>query len=197
MTIAHRLRIIHPRMPFGTRRTVLFGGLVVAGLIVLWVAFAPLAGGPNEGDGGMLGWTAPTLAIDDAPPPALDGTSVDLDELRGGIVWINFWTTSCVPCRTEMPAMQDVADRYGERGLTVVGVNVGEGADSVREFVDELGVRYAIVLDLDSSIFNRYSPVFGVPRHYFVGRDGTIVAVRIGELKPDDMEPLVEELLAD
>ena len=66
----------------------------------------------------------------------------------------------------------------------------------MREFVDELGVTYPIVLDFDSAIFTRYSPLFGVPRHYFVGRDGTIVAARIGELRPAEMEPLVIELLA-
>jgi hypothetical protein len=50
-------------------------------------------------------------------------------------------------------------------------------------------------MDFDSSIFSRYSPMFGVTRHYFVGRDGKIVAARIGELKPEEMGPLVDELL--
>lgn len=79
----------------------------------------------------------------------------------------------------------------------MVGIDVGEGADSVRDFIEELGVTYPIVLDFDSTIFNRYSPLFGVPRHYFVGRGGTIVSTRIGELRPAEMEPLVLELLAD
>lgn len=65
----------------------------------------------------------------------------------------------------------------------------------MQAFVDELGVRYPIVLDMNSTIFNRYSPLYGVPRHYFVGHDGTIAAARIGELRPDEMEPLVRELL--
>lgn len=164
-------------------------------LILLVAAFLPLGAAPGDAEGGLLGTAAPSLDVDDAPPPTLNGATIDLDAMRGEIVWLNFWTTSCVPCRTEMPAMQELADRYRAQGLTVVGINVGEGADSVREFVDELGVTYPIVLDFDSSIFSRYSPLFGVPRHYFVGRDGTIVAARIGELTPDEMEPLVRELL--
>ena len=93
--------------------------------------------------------------------------------------------------------MQRLAEAYAEEGLTVVGIDVGEGAESVRAFVEGLGVSYPIVLDVESGIFNRYSPIFGVPRHYFVGRDGTIVSARIGELRPDEMEPLVVELLRD
>ena len=177
-----------------SRRLLLILGLI-AGVAAALVALAPLGGPGSGGSGGLIGRQAPSLRIDGEPPPMLEGAPVDLEGMRGRVVWLNFWTTSCVPCRTEMPAMQRLAAEYADDGLTVVGIDVGEGADSVREFVDELGVSYPIVLDFDSAIFNRYSPVFGVPRHYFVGRDGTIVAARIGELRPDEMEPLVVELL--
>ena len=163
-----------------------------AGLVAL-LSLRPL-GGP-AGDGGLIGRDAPSLRIDGGPPPMLGATPVDLESMRGRVVWLNFWTTSCVPCRTEMPAMQQLADDYADDGLTVVGIDVGDGAESVQAVVDQLGIRYPIVLDFDSTVFNRYSPLFGVPRHYFVGRDGTIVAARIGELRPEEMEPLVTELL--
>lgn len=178
-----------------TRRASFLAAAAVAILAIAVVALLPLGRTPGSSEGGLVGAEAPPLSIDAGPPPTLDGQSVDLADLRGRVVWLNFWTTSCVPCRTEMPAMQQLAERYADDGLTVVGIDVGEGTDSVREFVDELGVTYPIVLDFDSSIFNRYSPLFGVPRHYFVGRDGTIVAARIGELRPDEMEPLVQDLL--
>lgn len=185
--------MVEPAM-LRSRRLLLILGLVV-GVAVALVALAPMGGPGSGGSGGLIGRQAPSLRIGGEPPPTLEGPAVDLEDLRGRVVWLNFWTTSCVPCRTEMPAMQRLAEEYADDGLTVVGIDVGEGADSVREFVDELGVRYPIVLDFDSAIFNRYSPLFGVPRHYFVGRDGTIVAARIGELRPDEMEPLVVELL--
>jgi len=178
------------------RRTLLLVAIPLAALAALAVAFLPLAR-PADDEGGLIGAHAPTLAVDNAPPPTLNGETIDLDHLRGQVVWLNFWTTACVPCRTEMPAMQKLADRHADEGLRVVGIDVGEGSDSVRAFVDELGVSYPIVLDYNSAIFNRYSPLFGVPRHFFVGRDGTIVAARIGELRPDEMEPLVRRLLAE
>lgn len=179
------------------QRHVLIGALAVGALVILAVAFLPLGGEREGAQGGLIGSTAPSLALDGAPPPTLNGETIDLAELRGQVVWVNFWTTSCVPCRTEMPAMQEIADRFADRGLRIVGVDVGEGTDSVREFVDELGVTYPIVMDFDSTIFSRYSPLFGVPRHYFVGRDGRIVGARIGELRPEEMEPLVEQLLGN
>jgi thiol-disulfide isomerase/thioredoxin len=179
-----------------SRRLLLLLALVAGAALVALLALRPLGGpAPAEG-GGLIGRDAPSLRIDGVPPPTLEGAPVDLESLRGRVVWLNFWTTSCVPCRTEMPPMQRLAEDYADDGLTVIGIDVGEGANSVQAFVDELGVRYPIVLDVDSTIFNRYSPLFGVPRHYFVGRDGTIVAARIGELRPDEMEPLITELLA-
>ena len=178
-----------------SRRLLLVLTVAVLAIAAAILAFAPL-GSPGQSDGaGLVGRAAPSLELDGRPPPTLDGQVIELDALRGQVVWLNFWTTTCVPCRTEMPAMQRLADRYRDEGLTVVGIDVGEGRESVGAFVEELAVRYPIVLDLDSTIFNRYSPLFGVPRHYFVGRDGTIAAARIGELRPDEMEPLVRELL--
>lgn len=180
-----------------SRRLLVVLGLAAGAALVGLLALRPLGGSGPDQAGGLIGREAPSLNIDGRPPPVLEGALVDLANLRGRVVWLNFWTTSCVPCRTEMPAMQGLAEKYADDGLVVVGIDVGEGADSVKAFVDDLGVRYPIVLDFDSTIFNRYSPLFGVPRHYFVGRDGTIVAARIGELRPEEMEPLITELLAE
>lgn len=143
------------------------GALAVTTVILL--ALLPVSRPGPARSGGLIGRDAPSLRIDGEPPPVLGGAPIDLERLRGRIVWLNFWTTSCVPCRTEMPAMQRLAEAHAGDGLVVVGINVGDGHESVRAFVDELGVRYSIVLDLDSTIFSRYSPLFGVPRHYSWG----------------------------
>lgn len=169
----------------------------VAATAVVVLALLPMSRPGASGSGGLIGREAPSLRTDGELPLVLEGPPIDLDRLRGQVVWLNFWTTSCVPCRTEMPAMQRLAARYAGDGLVIVGINVGDGPDSVRAFVDELGVRFPIVLDVDSAIFSRYSPLFGVPRHYFVGRDGRVVAARIGELQPAEMEPLLQELMGE
>ena len=57
----------------------------------------------------------------------------------GRLVWVNFWATSCEPCRTEMPAMQRLAEAYPDE-LLILGVDWGEGRDAVADFVDRYGV---------------------------------------------------------
>lgn len=104
-----------------SRRLVVVLATAVLAIAIAVVAFVPL-GSPGRPDtGGIVGGAAPSLEIDGRPSPTLDGRVIDLQVLRGQVVWLNFWTTTCVPCRTEMPAMQRLADRYQDEGLTVVG----------------------------------------------------------------------------
>ena len=61
-------------------------------------------------------------------------------------MWVNFWATSCEPCRTEMPAMQRLAEAYPDE-LLILGVDWGEGADIVTDFVARYRIDYPILLD--------------------------------------------------
>jgi cytochrome c biogenesis protein CcmG/thiol:disulfide interchange protein DsbE len=109
-------------------------------------------------------------------------------------VWINFWATWCPPCRTEMPMMQRLADAYGDR-LLILGVDFGEEPAAVRQFVDRYGIGYPILLDPTLETFYRWSPQFGLPRHYFLDARGTVVREIAGELPPEQMVALLDELL--
>ena len=113
----------------------------------------------------------------------------------GRITWVNFWATSCEPCRTEMPAMQRLAEAYADR-LLVLGVNWGEGAGSVAGFVDRYGVDYPILLDPALDNYYRWAGHRGLPRHYFIGPEGTVLREVIGPLDPARMVAILEELLA-
>ena len=168
------------------------GAVLVALLVV------PLAEAPSATAGGTVaGSRAPDLSATD-----LDGRRWTLGDAiaRGNtrdgadLIWINFWATWCPPCRTEMPAMQALAERYGDR-LLIVGVNAGEERASVVEFVDRYEIGYPILLDSSFENLYRWSPQFGLPRHYFVDADGVVVREVVGELPPAEMVALLEELL--
>lgn len=166
-------------------------GIALTGAALAWLAFAPLATAPT-GDvtGGLVGEPAPALRGE-----TLDGSAIDLaNDGSGRLTWVNFWATSCEPCRTEMPAMQALAERYDEQ-LLVLGVNWGESRDSVADFVDRYAVRYPIVLDPTLATFYGWNATDGLPRHFFVDGEGTVVREFMGPLAPSAMVEILDELL--
>lgn len=164
--------------------------VVGAGLLVL--VLLPLARAPEGAAGGeLVGERAPTLeAID------LDGRRWTLADADGRLVWINFWATWCPPCRTEMPMMQRLHERYGDR-ILILGVDFGEERETVADFVDRYGITYPILLDPTLENYYRWSPQFGLPKHYFVDANGVVLREIPGELPPEAMLEALDELLAD
>ena len=167
--------------------------LIVIGLVAVvlaGLAAVPLLRGDDSGtEGTLVGRPAPAISADD-----LAGRPWTLADGVGRVTWVNFWATNCEPCRTEMPAMQRLADAYGER-LLVLGLDWGESRASVTDFVERYEIDYPILLDPTLDNFYRWSARSGLPRHYFVDASGTVVREVIGPLAPARMLEIVEELL--
>jgi thiol-disulfide isomerase/thioredoxin len=163
-------------------------GLVAVVLAVL-VAIPLLRPDDPATEGSLVGRAAPSISADD-----LAGNPWTLADGDGRVSWVNFWATNCDPCRTEMPAMQRLADAYGDR-LLLLGLDWGESRASVSDFVERYAIRYPILLDPSLDNFYRWSARSGLPRHYFVNGDGTVVREVIGPLAPARMLEIVEELL--
>lgn len=167
------------------------GAILLLGVILGVLATIPLLRSPNDGTfGTLVGKPAPELVAQ-----GLDGTTHSLADAGGRLVWVNFWATSCEPCRTEMPAMQRIAEAYADE-LLILGVDWGEERTSVVEFVERYGVEYPILLDPGLDAYYRWARSDGLPRHYFIGEAGTILREVIGPLEPARMVSIVEELLA-
>ena len=165
-------------------------GILAMALLLAWLAAVPLLRGEPDGRiGSRVGAPAPPLALVD-----VGGREWSLADGDGRLVWVNFWATSCEPCRTEMPAMQRIADAYPD-DLLVLGVDWGEGIDVVERFVDRYGIQYPILLDPGLEAYYDWAGTDGLPRHYFVGPEGTVVREVIGPLEPARMLAIVEELL--
>jgi thiol-disulfide isomerase/thioredoxin len=160
-------------------------GVVLGGL----VSIPLLRGRPDGAQGSLVGRPAPSIAARD-----LQGRDWTLADGAGRLTWVNFWATNCEPCRTEMPAMQRLADAYGER-LLILGVDWGESRQSVQDFVARYEIGYPILLDPSLDNFYRWSSLDGLPRHYFVDRQGAVVREVIGPLAPARMVEILEELL--
>jgi len=168
--------------------------LAIVALAVLlgWFASVPLLRGEPDGRvGALVGEPAPALELE-----GLDGARHGLDDGRGRLVWVNFWAISCEPCRTEMPAMQRLAEAHPE-DLLILGVNWGEERSGVMDFVARYGIEYPILLDPGLDAFYRWAGSDGLPRHYFVGAEGTVLREVIGPLEPARMVRIIDELLGD
>ena len=106
------------------------------------------------------------------------GETLRLSALRGRPVVLNFWATWCVPCRTEMPALDQMAAEQPD--VAILAVDLQEDARTVREFVDRLGLRALVpLLDHDGAVVRGYG-VVGLPTTFFVDRDGVIRHVETG-----------------
>jgi thiol-disulfide isomerase/thioredoxin len=164
--------------------------IVALGVLLAWLASVPLLRGEPDGrSGSEVGDEAPGLALAD-----LDGREWSLADAEGRLVWVNFWAISCEPCRTEMPAMERIAAAYGD-DLLILGVNWGEGRDAVADWVERYGITYPILLDPGLTTYYDWADTEGLPRHYFIGAEGTVVREIVGPLDPARMVGIVEELI--
>jgi cytochrome c biogenesis protein CcmG, thiol:disulfide interchange protein DsbE len=124
----------------------------------------------------------------------------DLDGLRGRVVVVNFWASWCVPCREEMPALEQVSRGYAEAGkpVTVIGVDASDVRSEAAKFLTEVGVTYPTVYDqqgLRGGVAASWS-VTGLPQTWFVARDGSRAGRVGGRLSVEDLRARVDELLA-
>jgi cytochrome c biogenesis protein CcdA/thiol-disulfide isomerase/thioredoxin len=124
-----------------------------------------------------------------------------LEELRGRVVLIDFWTYSCINCLRTLPYLKAWDDAYRADGLTIVGVHTPEFAferepGNVRDAVRALGLRYPIALDPDYGTWNAWGNRYW-PAKYFVDRRGRLRFAHFGEGEYARSEQVIRELLAE
>ena len=160
-----------------------------------------LAGCGGDGSGGAKAATA-AEPLGSRPLVARDRSQFqrDLEGLRGRVVVVNFWASWCVPCREEMPALEEVSRGYAEAGkpVTVIGVDASDVRSEAAKFITEVGVTYPTVYDqqgLRGGVAASWS-VTGLPQTWFVARDGSRAGRIAGRLTAEDLRAKVDELLA-
>ena len=122
-----------------------------------------------------------------------EGELLTLSDLRGSVVWVNFWATWCRPCRRELPDIEKVYDEKHADGLEVLAVNYDETASDARDYFDEVGLDLPMLLDSEGSVYDQYR-LQGLPDSFFIDRDGNIAAIQYGYLTEERMRELLADL---
>ena len=128
---------------------------------------------------------------DDTSLPDRNGKPTSLAEWDGKLVLINFWASWCGPCREEMPLLDSIRTRHADKGLEVIGVAT-EDAPAAQSFLAQFPVSYPILIN-DPALGPDWSIRYGntrnvLPYSVLIGRDGRIVAQRIGNFDEAKIE---------
>ena len=125
----------------------------------------------------------------------LDGRQIRLADLRGKVVWLNFWASWCPPCQQETPILRALDAKYRDRGLAIVGISVQETTPTdVEAYADRYELEYTIGFDGSGHILRIYR-VFALPTQFFVNTDGVIELVLNGPVDEAGATALIESLL--
>lgn len=132
-----------------------------------------------------------------APPFTLalfDGRQVSSADLKGKVVFLNFWASWCPPCRAEARLLEAAWQKYKGQDVVFLGVNIQDREESAREFLQEFGVTYPNGIDRGSKIAINYG-VWGLPETFFIDREGRITYKHIGALGWNTLTAKLEEAL--
>jgi thiol-disulfide isomerase/thioredoxin len=157
---------------------------------------------------GLQGQVLPNQRTDDRQAPGFTGIDawlnsepLALDELRGKVVLVDFWTFSCVNCVRTFPFLRDLYDRYRSAGLEIVGVHAPEfdferDETNVAAAIKRHDLRYPVALDNEMSTWRAYRNLYW-PHVYLIDAEGTIRFDHIGEGGEHEIEQQVRSLLAE
>lgn len=121
-----------------------------------------------------------------------DGELINLYDMLGMPVIINFWATWCAPCIVEMPILQERYDRY-DPNLIIFAVNAGEAKSAVQKFVEDNSISFPTLLDPSEIVQKLYS-IRAYPTTYFIDQNGVIQAIHIGILSEQKLDYYLGEI---
>ena len=127
--------------------------------------------------------------------------SLTLQELRGKVVLVDFWTYTCINCIRTLPYLRNWHDKYSDKGLVIIGVHTPEfefekSAENLQKAIDDFRLEYPIMQDNNYSTWRAYNNRYW-PAKYLVDKNGRIRYTHFGEGKYDETEQVIQELLLE
>ena len=131
-----------------------------------------------------------------------NGDEFDSADIAGDVTVVNFWYAGCAPCRVEAGDLEDVWQEYGGEGVSFVGINIYDQADTARSFAKTYGVTYPSIMDVDSGAaklaFASATPIPATPTTLVLDKQGRVAARIIGQIDGTSiLSTLVKDALAE
>jgi len=139
------------------------------------------------------GTLVPAKEAPDVEFTRFDGSTATLSDFRGQKLVVNFFASTCIPCKKEMPALQRVHERLGD-DVTFVGIAVQDDPEAAQDLIDQTGVSYDLGQDPTGSLFQGFGGVV-LPVTAFVAEDGTVMKLHAGKLTEAEITQLISDNL--
>lgn len=129
-----------------------------------------------------------TLAMPDAKADAAPNFSftdpvtqraTSIDGLAGQVVYLDFWASWCIPCRQSFPFMNELHERYGDKGLVILAVNLDAKRADADRFLAQFPADFRVLYDPNAALPPRYQ-VMGMPTAYLIDHRGNIAQTSVG-----------------
>ncbi|MFB0565332.1 MAG: TlpA disulfide reductase family protein [Candidatus Aminicenantaceae bacterium] len=135
---------------------------------------------------------APQFTLED-----LRGGEISLSDLKGKVIFLNFWATWCGPCRVEIPDFVDVYSENKTKGMEIIGVSLDRvGTKSLLSFVEEFKINYPVAL-ATPKIVNDYQPGRFIPATIIIDKKGKIRHKHIGPMNKKTLNKYFLELVEE
>ncbi|MBL8164798.1 MAG: TlpA family protein disulfide reductase [Anaerolineae bacterium] len=172
------------------RRRLGWGAIALLASVVLIAAVFGIAllqrnqGQPTSG-------AAPDFTV-----TTLNGSQIRLSDLKGRVVVLNFWASWCGPCRDEAEVLEDIWQRYQDRGVVVLGIAYTDTERNARAFIEEFSQTYPNALDIGTRISDLYN-ITGVPETFIIDQNGEIAQFLMVAVRPRQLDTILLDLLEE
>ncbi len=137
----------------------------------------------------LIGTQAPDFTLQDT-----NWKTVSLHDFRGKVVIVDFWASWCGPCRAQMPRLQDLYRKLADKGLVVLGLDIGEDSQTVTRFASQTSYTFTLLLGCEPEVDTKYY-VGALPTTFVVDRQGKIAYRDEGLSPPEDLDAAVKAAL--
>lgn len=121
---------------------------------------------------------------------------VNLKDLRGKVVYVDFWASWCAPCKKSFPWLNTMQEKYADKGLTIIGINVDKDPGLAEKFLEKTPANFTMAFDPEGELASKYK-LIGMPSSYLIDRNGKIQYTHVGfrVSKSQNYEKSIQELL--